>query len=102
MPSVKTQIAVVMLSLVALTASQPARAQVGPDGAGTGLLQVSTTTDFSLSSDLSTSGFRLDLLTRFRVGMFASFSWGRGAWGRPGLLRSSTAVLRERRGLMLR
>jgi len=97
MPNLKTQVAIVAFSLMLVAASQPAHAQIGADGAGSGSLQMSASTDLN-----PTSVFRLDLLTRFRVGMFASFSWGRGAWGRPGLLRSSTAVLRERRGLMLR
>ena len=92
-----------LLVLVALAGAKSAEAQIGSDGmggSGNHSLYVSPADDSYASAP--TTSFRLDLLTRFRVGMFSSFSWGRGAWGRPGLLRSSTAVLRERRGLMLR
>ncbi len=54
------------------------------------------------SSDLSSTwaaGFDLDLFTRLRIGVLSQYSWGRGATVRPGVLRSSFAVLRERRGL---
>ena len=90
----------VVAVLAALAAAGSAQAQTGTGGmGGNGNLWVQSapTTDASLSD-----GFTFEFLTRFRVGMFTGFSWGRGAVGSPGLLRSSTAVLRERRGLKLR
>ena len=88
------------LLAVVLAGAKPASAQVGGEGAGNGgqlCLQTATATDLSL-----TAGFDLDLLARVRAGVLSTFSWGRGTMGRPGSLRSSIAVLRERRGLMLR
>jgi len=91
---------VALFVVLALVGARSAGAQTGSDGmggSGSHCLQSAVSTEIT-----PTSSFHFDLLTRFRVGMFSSFSWGRGALGRPGLLRSSTAVLRERRGLMLR
>jgi len=45
-------------------------------------------------------GSTLDLFTRLRMGVLMKYSWGQGTAVRPGTLRSSIAVLRERRGLM--
>ena len=89
--------AVLALALVGPKASQ---AQSTGEGAGSGgqtCLQAATGTDVS-----PTAGLDLNLLVQLRAGVFSTFSWGRGTMGRPGSLRSSIAVLRERRGLMLR
>ena len=48
----------------------------------------------------SSSFADVDLVTRIRISMFTMFSWGRGPVAHPGVVRSSVAVLRERRGLM--
>jgi hypothetical protein len=96
----KSNAVVALLVLVAMTAAGSAMAQGGSDGwGGNGklCLQAATGTDLT-----PTAGFDLDLMARLRAGVLSTFSWGRGTMGRPGLLRSSTAVLRERRGLMLR
>lgn len=89
----------VLLVLLALTSTRPAAAQTGSDGWGGGglCLQTAEATDLT-----PTAGFDLDLMARLRAGVLSTFSWGRGTMGRPGSLRSSIAVLRERRGLMLR
>ena len=99
MPNRKSILAAMLV--VAALGPRSAVAQSGTDGAGpNGNYCIQTTTATDVAPPGGSSGF--DLLTRFRVGMFPNFSWGRGAVGRPGLLRSSTAVLRERRGLTLR
>lgn len=90
----------VLFVLVAFAGTGSAIAQTGTEGwggSGQHCLQTATATDFS-----PTAGFDLDLLARLRAGVLSTFSWGRGTMGRPGSLRSSIAVLRERRGLMLR
>ena len=99
MPSRKS-ILTVVLTLTVLAGGRSAEAQSGGDalgGSGNLCVQSAPSTDASLSD-----GFNFEFLTRIRVGMFPGFSWGRGAVGNSGLLRSSTAVLRERRGLKLR
>lgn len=96
----RKSIFVAMLVVGTLSGAGSAIAQMGTDGAGNGQNCLSTTSTTDVAPLGGSGGF--DLLTRFRVGMFPNFSWGRGAVGRPVLLRSSTAVLRERRGLTLR
>jgi len=97
----RKQIAVaVLLVVLAMTSARSASAQTGNEGWGGGgqlCLQTATATDLS-----PTAGLNLDLLAQLRAGVLSTFSWGRGTTGRPGSLRSSIAILRERRGLMLR
>jgi len=93
-------IALLLLLTLSVAGSQTAVAQTGNEGWGGGgqlCLQTAGATDLT-----PTAGFNLDLLAQLRAGVFSTFSWGRGTMGRPGSLRSSNAILRERRGLMLR
>jgi len=94
----KKLVALTTLVVVAVALSSNAWAQCGPSGPGG-----STRIDVAAVSDqgLSSSSFAdVDLVTRIRISMFTMFSWGRGSVAHPGNVRSSVAVLRERRGLM--
>jgi len=97
--SVRKQMAALTTVVLAVAAlSTTASAQCGGAGPGGSIrLTVAPTSDQGVASS---SFADVDLVTRIRINMFTMFSWGRGPVAHPGTVRSSVAVLRERRGLM--
>jgi hypothetical protein len=86
-----------VVALFCVSGAGRASAQMSADPCGGTRIQVCPAVELLRNT---TVGIDLDFFTRLRMGVFSMYSWGAGATVRPGTLRSSFAVLRERRGLM--
>ena len=97
--TIRKQLTALITVIVALAAvAGSASAQCGGSGPG-GSTRVIVALGNDQSEVPAVSSFDLDLFTRLRINTLSMFSWGRGTVARPGNVRSSFAVLRERRGL---
>jgi hypothetical protein len=90
--TIRKQIGALLITVAALTTlSSVSLAQMGSSGSGG-----STRCTATYAEEGSPSS---DLIARARITLFSLFSWGRGPVNHSGSMRSSFAVLRERRGL---
>ena len=97
--SFRKQITALFITVLALaTVSTVASAQTTGGGSSGSTRCVVVASDLDVTPGASL--FDFEFVSNARISLFSLFSWGRGPVNRPGTLRSSTAVLRERRGLM--